>query len=335
MLPFMALTCSGVVAQWVLPGTLLWMAWQPDGPGRGGAIAGAAALAWLLAYLPWAQAAPYWLLIAYPAIAFFEDWRFGGGWEGLVAAATLAGGWLGLRAYFNRGPRPAERLAIAAPFGPGVYFVSQGGGSVALNHHYRNASQRYALDILRLGWLGLRARGTFPSTLGAYHIFGTPVLAPHDGVVTAVVDGLPDLDPIVQRDRSHPAGNHVVIVCTGGDVLGADVYLGLAHLQGGSIAVTVGERVAAGQVIARVGNSGNTTEPHLHIHAKRGGSPASMLDGRGISLALRRRFLSRNDLIFVRPRRGPGALSTAGREKCAASAAAGSPEAGRVRRASR
>jgi murein DD-endopeptidase MepM/ murein hydrolase activator NlpD len=78
--------------------------------------------------------------------------------------------------------------------------------------------------------------------------------------VTSVVDGLAD-QPIGSVDHKHPAGNHLVIDISGGR------YIMLAHLRQGSIRVAIGDRVTAGQAIAEIGNSGNTTEPHLHIQA--------------------------------------------------------------------
>ncbi|NLF75825.1 MAG: M23 family metallopeptidase, partial [Chloroflexi bacterium] len=73
-------------------------------------------------------------------------------------------------------------------------------------------------------------------------------------------DGLRDVKPQIETDGEHPAGNHVVIE------VAEDAYLYIAHLQRGSLLVAEGDRVAAGQEIGRVGNSGNTTEPHIHIH---------------------------------------------------------------------
>ena len=79
--------------------------------------------------------------------------------------------------------------------------------------------------------------------------------------MTYVVDGHPDL-PIGSVDSQHPTGNQVVIDIGGGR------YLLMGHLRQGSIAVRVGDRVAEGQTIARVGKSGHSSHPHLHIQAQ-------------------------------------------------------------------
>lgn len=64
-------------------------------------------------------------------------------------------------------------------------------------------------------------------------------------------------------EYTHPAGNHVVIQ------LETSTYLYISHLQKGSIVVNEGEQVAEGQLIGRCGNSGRTSEPHIHIHHQR------------------------------------------------------------------
>jgi hypothetical protein len=85
----------------------------------------------------------------------------------------------------------------------------------------------------------------------------------------------------------------LVIACHGVEVV-------LAHLRSGSVAVAEGERVTVGDVLGRVGNSGNTTQPHLHIHAERGGLPGEILDGQGVPITFGGRFLVRNALFTGR-----------------------------------
>jgi murein DD-endopeptidase MepM/ murein hydrolase activator NlpD len=87
------------------------------------------------------------------------------------------------------------------------------------------------------------------------------VLAPAAGTVTFVLDGRPDL-PIGSTDSRCQSGNNIVIDIGGGR------YLLMGHLSPGSIQVKVGDQVKLGQPIAKVGNSGNTSEPHLHIQAQ-------------------------------------------------------------------
>jgi hypothetical protein len=148
---------------------------------------------------------------------------------------------------------------LAFPLDGGRFIVAQGGGISLLNHHSSHVAQRYALDITAVNTAGFRASGLVPEDPARYVIFGKRVISPCDGTVIAARDGLPDLPP-PRRDRDNPTGNHVAMSC-------GDLRVELAHLRQGSVAVETGERVRAGELIGEVGNSGNTTEPHLHIHA--------------------------------------------------------------------
>jgi murein DD-endopeptidase MepM/ murein hydrolase activator NlpD len=106
---------------------------------------------------------------------------------------------------------------------------------------------------------------------------------------------LADLTP-PQADRENLAGNHVVLRCQGTN---PQVDVLLAHLQQGSVAVERGSQVRQGDILAKVGNTGNTSEPHLHIHAVRTGS-GSVLQGQGVPIRFDGRFLVRNSVVFGR-----------------------------------
>jgi murein DD-endopeptidase MepM/ murein hydrolase activator NlpD len=87
-----------------------------------------------------------------------------------------------------------------------------------------------------------------------------------DGVVRATQDGVVDNAPLVEPEPPAaltPAelyGNYVVLE------IGSDTFAHYAHLQKDSVTVNVGQRVRSGQVLGRLGNSGNTNAPHLHFH---------------------------------------------------------------------
>lgn len=172
---------------------------------------------------------------------------------------------------------PAGAVDLAFPLRGGAFLIGHGGSTSASNMHHSHPRQTYALDIMKLNAAGMRASGIFPADLTRYEIWGTPVLSPCDGIVKAAVDGLPDT-----RDEKRLAGNHVIVQC--GDV---DVWL--AHLQRGSVAVRDGMQVRSGQQLGRVGNSGNTTEPHLHVHAERA--------GKGVPARFSGAWPVRNDVI--------------------------------------
>ncbi len=148
---------------------------------------------------------------------------------------------------------------LAFPLTGGDFIIGQGGGNPLLNYHATHPQQRRAVDITAINAAGFRAAGLTPSALDAYEIYGASVISPCAGEVLETQDGRPDLLP-PQTDREHPAGNHVILACEG-------LEISLAHLQPATILVSPGDQLAAGDPIGRVGNSGNTTEPHLHIHA--------------------------------------------------------------------
>ncbi len=99
-----------------------------------------------------------------------------------------------------------------------------------------------------------------------YWIWGQQVLAPADGEVVMAVNDEPDLPPntsLAERSRNpNPGGNHVVLQTS------EDEYVMLAHMQKGAVQVAVGDQGRVGEPVGLVGNSGNSSEPHLHIHAQ-------------------------------------------------------------------
>lgn len=176
---------------------------------------------------------------------------------------------------------PAGAIDLKFPLRDGAYLLTHGGSTSAANIHHAHPRQTYALDVVKLNRAGMRARGLYPRRLDRYAIFGAPVISPCDGTVRAAVDGLPDHAPGT-TDPKQPAGNHVIVRC-------GDAQVMLAHLQRGSVAVRAGAALRAGQPLGRVGNSGNTTEPHLHVHAER--------NGKGIPATFGGQWLVRNDVV--------------------------------------
>lgn len=154
---------------------------------------------------------------------------------------------------------PLNPQHLAFPLDDGRFVVGQGGGVTLLNHHAGHPEQRYAADIGAIYPSGFRAHGILPTDLNAYAVYGTTVVSPCAGKVVATGDDLPDLTP-PQADPANAIGNHVIIDC-------GSFNVELAHLMQHSVVVAVGDGVAEGEMLGRVGNSGNTTEPHLHIHA--------------------------------------------------------------------
>ncbi|MPZ96108.1 MAG: peptidoglycan DD-metalloendopeptidase family protein [Propionibacteriales bacterium] len=129
-----------------------------------------------------------------------------------------------------------------------------------------------------------------------FFAFGRPILAPADGTVVQVHDG--EIDHVGRRSQlalvpyalgqparlrrgvADIAGNHLVIALPHGGVLVA-----LAHLRTGSIRVAIGEEVTAGQPVADCGNSGNSTQPHVHLQVM---DSLDLSVAHGVPMAFRR-----------------------------------------------
>ena len=97
-----------------------------------------------------------------------------------------------------------------------------------------------------------------------YGCYGTTVVAPVSGRVHHATDGAPDHTPgQLSADLENATGNSVVLRLETG------TYLLIAHLKPGSVRVETGDDVAEGDPLGACGNSGNTSEPHIHIHHQR------------------------------------------------------------------
>jgi hypothetical protein len=136
--------------------------------------------------------------------------------------------------------------------------VVWGGDSIKTNYHAAAPDQRWAYDLV------IEPYFSGSSKLEDYGCYGTPVVAPVDGKIISAHDGEPDEVPgIVSNNFEAPTGNHVVIL------METNTYLVIAHLKKDSVAVQTGDIVKEGQEIGLCGNSGNTSEPHIHIHHQR------------------------------------------------------------------
>ena len=137
--------------------------------------------------------------------------------------------------------------------------VAWGGDTKDVNQHVVVPDQRWAYDFV------VEPYFTGSSDLYGYGCYGVEVVAPATGVVITAHDGEPDEVPgLSSNNMTAPTGNHVVIQL---DETGT--YLLIAHMMQGSVAVDSGQHVLEGQVIGQCGNSGNTSEPHIHIHHQR------------------------------------------------------------------
>jgi hypothetical protein len=131
------------------------------------------------------------------------------------------------------------------------------------------AAQRFAIDFVQLDAPGRIVDGPVDA-LTSYPYFGDPVYAVGDGVVVRTQNDLPERtpsNPPTDTTIENADGNYVV------QDLGDGRFAFYAHLQTGSVRVNVGDTVRRGQVLGLLGNTGNTTLPHLHFHVMDGPSP--------------------------------------------------------------
>lgn len=137
-------------------------------------------------------------------------------------------------------------------------------------------SERFAVDWIQLNAQGEVYRGD-GSRLTDHFIYGDPIRAAGPGKVVRAVDRFPNTPPFERDDSTvtpkRAAGNHVIIKH------GPRHFALYAHMKPGSVRVKRGQRVRAGQIIGRVGSSGNSDAPHLHFHVADRPSPLGA-DGR-------------------------------------------------------
>jgi murein DD-endopeptidase MepM/ murein hydrolase activator NlpD len=138
----------------------------------------------------------------------------------------------------------AQKTQMWLPF-DGTWIVCNGGRDLATNVH------PYAHDFVR----PFSGAGT---TLRSYDAYGAEVLAPAAGVVCAVIDDHPETPPGRQDATGVP---NLVMIDHGNNEWSV-----LAHLQPRSTRVQTGQAVARGDLLGRCGNSGDSTEPHIHLH---------------------------------------------------------------------
>ena len=196
---------------------------------------------------------------------------------------------------------PADAVVLDLPF-RGSWRVENSPARRVPSHGTYAFGTSHAIDFVAVNNAGRSAPRTWRSLVGAelpevFTGFGQPILAPLSGIVVAVLDGQPDhegrrsqltLVPYmlgqaerIRKGVAAVAGNHVVIAA---GINGPFVLL--AHLQEGSVRVRPGQLVKSGDPVGRCGNSGNSTEPHVHVQVT---DSTDWHRARGVPLAFRGR----------------------------------------------
>jgi hypothetical protein len=148
---------------------------------------------------------------------------------------------------------------LILPFN-GTWNVTNGGRSPETNNHCNTEkspkSMFFAYDF-RLEHIGTGEK------LEDYEVFGKDVISPANGKVIQVINGAIDVLP-GERDRGNGIGNAIIIDFENGE------FGVICHLKHDSIRVSVGNNIKQGQIIGLCGNTGNTTEPHIHFQLQDG-----------------------------------------------------------------
>ena len=136
--------------------------------------------------------------------------------------------------------------------------VVWGGDTKEQNYHVSTEAQKNAFDIVITNEKGTSYK-TDGKTNEDYYAFGKELIAPCEGEIVLAVEGVKDNVPGVLNPVYVP-GNTVIIKTANNE------FLFFAHFKQGSIAVRQGQKVKQGQLLGLCGNSGNSSEPHLHFH---------------------------------------------------------------------
>jgi murein DD-endopeptidase MepM/ murein hydrolase activator NlpD len=201
---------------------------------------------------------------------------FHGGWRRILSGratfpllALVASSFLSLltyRVYPSSHDNWSATWCLSLPLN-GDIAVLDGGRGLDTNSHAGTPSERYAYDVATIR--GDALSGGDGTALADYDAYQQSVLAPVGGTVVSVVDDEPDRAPGQTPWQpwkwNRALGNRIVL-----RVDDTDHFLVLAHLQRGSISVRVGDSVAIGTIVGRVGNSGRSGTPRLHLHVQDG-----------------------------------------------------------------
>ena len=146
---------------------------------------------------------------------------------------------------------------LSLPFN-GNWNVLWGGDTQELNYHVINEAQKNAFDFLILDKSG-KSYATDGKTNEDYYAYGKEVIAPCDGEIVLVVDGVKDNIP-GEMNLFDIGGNTIIIKTTNKE------YLVFCHFKHQSIKVKEGEKVIQGKTLGLCGNTGHSSEPHIHFH---------------------------------------------------------------------
>jgi murein DD-endopeptidase MepM/ murein hydrolase activator NlpD len=140
--------------------------------------------------------------------------------------------------------------------------VVWGGDTKELNYHVESNAQKNAFDILIVDKKD-KSYKTTGKTNEDFYAFGKQLFAPCDGEVVLVTDGVED-NKVGEMNAAYVGGNMVIIKTINNE------FVVFCHFKNGSVLVKKGQKIEQGQILGKCGNSGRSSEPHLHFHLQNG-----------------------------------------------------------------
>lgn len=154
------------------------------------------------------------------------------------------------------------------------WFVYWGGDNELFNYHYPLETQRYAYDFIKINKDSGMSYFEDGMRCEHYYAYNTPVYAPLNGVVVDIENNIKD-NRIGQTNQRQPLGNYVMIKHS------TNEFSLIGHLKQHSIKVNIGDEITDNVMIGLCGNSGNSSEPHIHFQVS---NQPSLLEGQSLKV---------------------------------------------------
>ena len=189
------------------------------------------------------------------------------------------------------------QIEYSLPF-CGEWYTANGGVTKNTSHSWEILPQRFAYDFIIVDEEGKSYSGD-RKNLKSYYCYGKDILAPADGIVISIKNNFPDCR-IMENEQTDPdtpdiGGNRIIIKHSPTE------YSAICHLMPKSVTVRSGQTVKRGDVIARCGNSGNTSEPHVHFQVQ---NTAHFYSSTGLPIffsKIQKRLYSQYSTVDTRP----------------------------------
>lgn len=190
-----------------------------------------------------------------------------------------------------------HEVEYSLPF-VGDWYIINGGVTKSTSHSWDILPQRFAYDFIIADEEGKSYHGD-KENLYSYYCYGKNILAPADGVVISIKNNFPDCrimsDGQPDPDTPDMGGNRIIIKHSKNE------YSAICHLMPKSITVKKGQMVKRGDIIAKCGNSGNTSEPHIHFQIQNTAHFYSCLGVPIFFSNIQKRIYAMHDIIDTRP----------------------------------